>query len=204
MSIQADAPRLVLASGSESRRMLLQSAGLRFDVRVARVDEAEVKRAARAEGASADAVALLLAEMKAQRIAYRDDACVVIGCDQLLVCGESWFDKPADVADARAQLLALRGRTHTLVTAVVCQRGRQRLWHHVARPKLTMRNFGEAFLDEYLRAERDALTTTVGAYRLEGLGAHLFDAVEGDHAAVLGLPLLPLLGFLRQHRVLQG
>ena len=166
------------------------------------VDEAEVKRAARADGATAEETALLLAELKATRIARRDPDALVIGCDQLLVCEERWFDKPAHLAEARAHLLNLRGRTHTLVTAVLCQRGEQRLWHHVALPKLTMRAFSESFLDTYLAAEGDALTTTVGAYRLEGLGVHLFDMVQGEHAAVLGLPLLPLLGFLRQHGVL--
>ncbi|HET9018801.1 MAG TPA: Maf family protein [Acetobacteraceae bacterium] len=200
--MQADTPRLVLASASASRRALLEGAGLRFTVQPASIDEGEVKRAAQADGASADDTALLLADLKAQRVARRDPEALVIGCDQLLVCGDRWFDKPADVAEARAHLLALRGRTHELVTAVLCRRGNQRLWHHVARPRLTVRMFGEAFLDAYLAAEGKAVTGTVGAYRLEGLGVHLFDAVQGEHAAILGLPLLPLLGFLRQHGVL--
>ena len=202
MSFQAASPRLILASASASRKAQLEHAGLRFEARAAHVDEAEVKRAARADGATAEETALLLAELKATRIARRDPDALVIGCDQLLVCEERWFDKPAHLAEARAHLLNLRGRTHTLVTAVLCQRGEQRLWHHVALPKLTMRAFSESFLDTYLAAEGDALTTTVGAYRLEGLGVHLFDMVQGEHAAVLGLPLLPLLGFLRQHGVL--
>lgn len=200
--MQADAPRLVLASASASRKMLLEQAGLRFEARAAQVDEAGIKRGARAGGATAAETALLLAEMKAQRIARRDPEALVIGCDQLLVCEDRWFDKPADLAEARDHLMFLRGRTHTLVTAVLCQRGEQRIWHHVAQPRLTMRPFSDGFLDAYLQAEGDALTTTVGAYRLEGLGVHLFDAVQGEHAAVLGLPLLPLLGFLRQHGVL--
>jgi septum formation protein len=95
-------------------------------------------------------------------------------------------------------LQALRGRSHTLVTAVLCQQGDQRLWHHVARPKLTMRNFSDAFLVDYLQAEGMALTGSVGAYRLEGLGIHLFDRIDGEHSAILGLPLLALLGFMRQ------
>jgi septum formation protein len=200
--LQAESPRLVLASASASRRLLLERAGLRFSAVAAHVDEAEVKRSARAAGSSARETALLLAEMKAERIARRDPDALVIGCDQLLVCGARWFDKPADMAQARAQLLALRGQAHELVTAVLCQRGGQRLWHHVARPRLTMRAFSDDFLDAYMAAEGDALTTTVGAYRLEGLGVHLFDTVQGEYAAILGLPLLPLLGFLRQHGVL--
>lgn len=203
MNIQADSPPLVLASASASRRALLDHAGLRFSVQAAAVDEAAVKREARASGASPADAALLLAQMKADRVAARHPAALVIGCDQLLVCDGRWFDKPADPAEARAQLLALRGRAHELVTAVTCLRDQRHVWHHVARPRLTMRSFGEDFLDAYLAAEGDAVTTTVGAYRLEGLGVHLFDAVVGEHAAILGLPLLPLLGFLRQHGVLR-
>ena len=202
MKLQADAPRLVLASASASRRALLEHAGLRFSAQAAAVDEAAAKQSARDSGATAADTALLLAEMKAARIARREPDALVIGCDQLLVCGNRWFDKPADRAEARAHLCALRGQTHELVTAVLCLRAGRRIWHHVARPRLTMRAFGDDFLDAYLAAEGDAVTATVGAYRLEGLGVHLFDAVEGEHAAILGLPLLPLLGFLRQHRVL--
>jgi septum formation protein len=201
MTLQADLPRLVLASASASRRLLLEQAGLRFEARAAHIDEAAVKHGARGVGASADEAALLLAELKAQRIARTDPEAIVIGCDQLLVCEDRWFDKPTDVAEARAHLQALRGRSHVLVTAVLCWRGEQRLWHHVAHPKLIMRAFSDAFLEQYLLAEGSALTTTVGGYRLEGLGVHLFDAVVGEHAAILGLPLLPLLGFLRQHAV---
>ncbi len=202
MTFQAESPRLILASASASRRALLEQAGLRFEARAAHIDEAAVKRAGRAEGATADDTALLLADLKARRIARTAGDALVIGCDQLLVCDGAWFDKPSDVAGARRQLRTLRGQTHTLVTAVLCLRDGQRVWHHVARPKLTMRGFSDAFLEAYLAAEGEALTTTVGAYRLEGLGVHLFDAVEGGHAAILGLPLLPLLGFLRQHGVL--
>jgi septum formation protein len=204
MSLQADAPPLVLASASSARRAVLEAAGLRFEALPATVDEAGVKAAARAEGARAEDAALLLAELKAVRVARRRPEALVIGCDQLLVCDGEWFDKPDGTDEARAQLRALRGRAHTLVTAVLCQRGGQRLWHHVARPRLTMRGFSDAFLDDYLALEGAAVTTTVGAYRLEGAGVHLFDAIEGEHSAILGLPLLPLLGFLRQHGVVAG
>jgi septum formation protein len=204
MKLQAEEPRLVLASASAGRKAVLAQAGLRFTARAAHIDEAEVKRSGQAEGASADEVALLLAELKARRIVRGDPAALVIGCDQLLVCDGQWFDKPVDLTQARQHLLALRGRSHTLVTAVHCQRGEQFLWHHTAHPRLTMRAFSDAFLTEYLDAEGEALLATVGAYRLEGLGVQLFDAIEGEHAAILGLPLLPLLGFLRQHGVLIG
>lgn len=194
--------RLILASQSPFRAGLLAAAGVALETMAAHVDEAEVKEAARAEGASADETALLLASLKAERIARRHPEALVIGADQMLVCEGAWFDKPPDMAAARAQLLALRGRAHTLVTAVLCQRGGQRLWQHVAKPKLVMRDFSEAFLDQYLALEGEVLTTTVGAYRVEGPGLQLFDRIEGEHSEIVGLPMLALLGFLRQHGVL--
>jgi septum formation protein len=199
---QAETPRLILASQSVSRRALLAAAGLAFEAVPARVDEDAVKRAARAEAASPDEAALLLASLKAERVARSRPEALVIGCDQILVCDGAWFDKPRDMAEAAEHLLRLRGRSHTLVTAVVCRIGGEAAWQHVATPRLTMRRFSDAFLDAYLAAEGEALLSSVGAYRLEGLGVHLFDRIEGEHAAILGLPLLALLGFLRQHGAL--
>jgi septum formation protein len=207
MSLQAEAPRLVLASASAARAGLLRAAGLRFTVQAAAIDETAVKQAAAADRLTDDGTALLLAELKAARVAARpaDDRApddMIIGCDQLLVCEGRRFDKPGDQAEAREQLQGLRGHTHILFSAVVCLRGGQRVWHHVARPRLAMRDMSDDFIDAYLAAEGDAVLACVGAYRLEGLGVQLFDRVEGEHAAILGLPLLPLLGFLRQHGVL--
>ena len=204
MSFQAATPPVVLASGSATRRALLDAAGIVHEVVPAAVDEAEIKRGARAEGAGADDTAMLLAELKARRGARARPDALVIGADQLLVCDDRWFDKPASPDEPRSQLQALRGRAHTLVTAVLCQRGEHPVWRHIARPRLAMRAFSDAFLDEYLRREGEAVTQTVGAYRIEGLGIHLFDSMAGEHAAILGLPMLPLLGFLRQHRVLDS
>ncbi|WP_270935210.1 Maf family protein [Falsiroseomonas oryzae] len=207
--LQRDAPRLVLASASATRRTLLTRAGLAFEAMPAAVDEAALKESAQAEGIPPEDAAILLAEAKAERIARRMPEALVIGSDQLLVCRmedakDRWFDKPADMAEARANLLALRGRTHRLVTATVAWRGGERVWQDVSIPRLTMRGFTEAFLDAYLAAEGEAILASVGAYRLEGLGIHLFSRVEGEHAAILGLPLTPLLGFLRGHGVLAG
>jgi septum formation protein len=202
--LQAAEPQLVLASASLSRRSLLEAAGLRFEVAPAHIDEAEVKRAAQAEGMSAGDTSLALADLKAGRVSGRDPRALVIGADQILVCDGSWFDKPADSAAARVQLGELRGRPHSLATGVVCFHGGERVWHHLTEPRLVMRQVSDAFLDEYLAAEGDAVTSTVGAYRLEGRGIHLFERIDGDHSAILGLPLLPLLGFLRQHGVLAG
>jgi septum formation protein len=123
---------------------------------------------------------------------------LVIGADQILVCDGVWFDKPMDVPAAREQLRALRGRCHRLETATVCRQGEARLWHGTVSPRLTMRDFSDVFLDSYLASEAGTVVSTVGAYRLEGLGIQLFAVIDGDHSAVLGLPLLPLITFLRQ------
>jgi septum formation protein len=200
--LQTPEPPLILASASTARRAVLEAAGLRFEAIAAAVDEAAIKESARAEGYPAADAAMMLAEAKARRIAARRPEALVIGCDQMLVLEDRWFDKPESIEDARRHLEALRGKTHQLVTAVLCWRGGQRIWQHVATPRLTMRPVSDEFLDAYLALEGDQVTTTVGAYRLEGPGIHLFDKVEGEHAAILGLPLLPLLGFLRQHGAL--
>jgi septum formation protein len=154
-----------------------------------------MKRVARLRQAAAGEAALALARAKA---AVPDcPGAIVIGCDQILVCGQTWYDKPADMAAARAQLMALRGQTHTLETACVAMRNGAEIFHDVATPRLTMRAFSDGFLDAYLAAEGEAVLGSVGAYRLEGPGIQLFEQMEGDHSAILGLPLLPLLGFLR-------
>ncbi len=195
--MQADSPRLILASASTARRTVLAAAGLRFDVRPAAIDEAAIKRAACSEGLDATAAALRLADAKAADIARQEPRALVIGADQILTCDGAWFDKPADLAAARRLLQALRGRPHELATAVVCHAGDHVRWQHAALPRLTMRAFSEAFLDAYLIAEGKGVLGSVGAYRLEGPGVQLFERVDGEHTAILGLPLLPLLGFLR-------
>ncbi len=188
------APLLVLASGSAARRSLMAAAGLEFQVAPARVEEGAIRERMRLAG-EAGSGALALASAKARAVVW--PGAVVIGADQMLVCEGRWFDKPADLAAAREHLLALRGRRHELVTAVACWQDGSELWCHVARPNLQMRAFSDRFLDAYLAAEGAACLGSVGAYRLEGLGLQLFEAVEGEHAAILGLPMLALLGFLR-------
>ena len=202
VEMQRNSPRLILANQSKFRAGLLAAAGVTAEAMPAFVDEAEIKAGAKAEGMSAVDTAMVLASLKAERIARRFPEALVVGGDQILVCEGRWFDKPPDLNAARTQLRELRGRTHELVTAVLCQRGEQRVWQHVATPRLVMRDFSEAFLEEYLTVEGEVLTTTVGAYRVEGPGMQLFDRIEGEHTAIMGLPLLPLLGFLRQHGVL--
>jgi len=200
--IQLGDPPILLASASASRAAVLRATGLQFEARAAHVDEDALKAAALAEGLPVAETALLLADAKARRLALRDPNTLVIGGDQMLVCEDQRFDKPADRGAARSQLLALRGKSHSLPTAVVAWRHGRRIWHHVATPRMTMRSFSYAVLDAYLDAEGDAVLASVGGYRIEGPGIHLFDRIEGAQDAILGLPLLPLLGFLRQHGVL--
>lgn len=199
---QAEDPPLILASGSATRAGLLRAAGLRFTVMTPGVDEAAIKASARAEGIPPADAALMLAEAKAERISRRNPDALVIGADQLLVCEGAWFDKPADAEAARVQIARLAGRRHELVTAVLCHRGGARVWQHVAVPRLTMRALRPEVIADYVAAEGEAVTTSVGAYRVEGLGVRLFSRIEGEHSEILGLPMLPLLGFLRHHGVL--
>ncbi len=196
---QVLAPPLVLASGSAARRALLAGVGLRFSAFTPNIDEGAVKAATRREGGTPEKAATALAGQKAA--AFRGDEAMVIGCDQILVCEGEWFDKPPTMEAARQHLLHLRGRAHTLVTATVCYRAGARVWTHMAKPRLAMRAFSGAFLDAYLGAEGEAVLESVGAYRVEGLGMHLFDAIEGEHSAILGLPLTPLLGYLRRQGI---
>ena len=193
--------RLILASASSARAALLRAAGIKFVIEPAAIDEPRIKRLARAIGDSAIACAHALAVEKARVVSARHPDALVVGADQILVAGDDWFDKPADLAEARAQLCALRGRSHALATAACLMAGGAVLWQATSAPELRMREFSDAFLDSYIAAEGEALLASVGAYRLEGRGIQLFSGIAGDHFAVLGLPLLELLGFLRQRGV---
>lgn len=197
----AQSTAVVLASASATRAKMLANAGVTCEIDPAAIDEAELKRALRHERASSAEAAETLAELKATKVSHRHKGALVIGSDQMLECGDVWFDKPADLDHARAQLIALRGKDHFLVTAVVLARDGTRLWHHVDRARLHMRPFSNAFLDRYLESVGKDACESVGAYRLEGLGAQLFSRIEGDYFTILGLPLLPLLDCLRNHGV---
>lgn len=197
----AAAAPVVLASASAVRARLLAAAGIAFEQHPAPVDEGEVKNALKSEGASAREAAESLAELKAQHISRKYPGAFVIGADQILECGGEWFDKPGDRPDAAASLKALGGRDHDLVVAVCVVRGGSVLWHHSERARLHVRALDEGFIERYLDAAGQAALDSVGAYQLEGLGANLLSRIDGDYFTILGLPLLPLLDFLRGHAV---
>jgi len=192
--------KLVLASGSAARRKMLEAVGLTFEVDPPRVDEEAAKASLRAGGLKPRDQADALAELKALSVS-RSRPDFVIGADQMLALGGDVFDKPKDMNDARQHLLRMRGQTHELITAAVVAREGAIIWRHIDTPKLKMRAFSDAFLDDYLAQAGDNVLRSVGAYQLEGLGAQLFERVEGDFFSVLGLPLLPLLAFLREHGI---
>jgi len=186
---------LVLASSSAVRRKLLEAAGIPVEVRPASLDERALEASAPKDDPSA--VAALLARTKALQVAKGMPDRLVVGADQTLAFGKRRFDKPGDRAVARVQLQGLAGRTHELHAAVAVARGEDVLFEHVAVARLTMRPLSDAVLDRYLDAAGAAVTASVGGYQLEALGVHLFERIEGDHFTILGLPLLPLLAYLR-------
>ncbi len=192
--------RLILASQSRTRQALLANAGIGFEAVTAEIDERAVQQAS---GHSAPGeIASLLAREKALSVSARQPGKFVIGADQTLALGERLFSKPAGRAQAAEQLRALAGQRHELHSAVAVARDGKILFEAVAIAGMTMRRLGEAEIDAYLDEAGGAVTSSVGAYQLEGLGVHLFERIEGDHFTILGLPLLPLLAFLRSERLL--
>ncbi len=194
---------VILASGSASRRSLLQNAGVEAACIKPNVDEDSAKAAFRAENMSVRDQAMRLAEMKAMKVSLQHEG-LAIGGDQMLALGNEAFDKPVDLDGARSHLTKLSGKTHTLETAiVVCENGRP-VWRFLARPRLTMRSLSPEYIDAYVDDVGEPLLSTVGAYQLEGLGAQLFTSIEGDYFSILGLPLLPLLDYFRTRGVLSA
>ena len=186
---------LILASQSRARQMLLANAGIDFEAVPADIDEREIQQAS---GLSTPGdIAALLARRKALSVSLRQSGRFVIGADQTLARGARLFAKPAGRAQAAEQLRALAGGSHELHSAVAVARDGEILFEGVFIARMTMRQLGEPEISAYLDAAGEAVTTSVGAYQLEGLGVHLFERIEGDHFTILGLPLLPLLAFLR-------
>jgi len=195
-------PPVILASQSGARAAVLTAAAVPFTVQPARIDEDTIKQSLHAEDAPAIEAATVLAEMKAVKVSSAAPNALVIGSDQILDLDGSWFDKPADAAGVADHLRALSGKRHTLATATVAALGGRRIWHSQATPVLTMRPVSDAFIADYVAACGDTAVHSVGGYQLEGRGVQLFSDIQGDYFTILGLNLLPLLGFLREHRVL--
>lgn len=201
MSIATLNDRLILASKSAGRAAVLKAAGLSFEQIVSGVDEDAIKDSLRAEGVSVRDQADALAETKAMKVSSQHRG-VVLGADQMLEIDGRPLDKANSREEASAYLKLLRGKTHVLHSALVaCIEGAP-VWRHLARPKLTMRNFSDAFLEAYLDEIGETALQTVGCYQIEGRGAHLFERIEGDQYSIMGMPLLPLLGWLRDRRTL--
>lgn len=190
-------PELVLASASQARRAILENAGIAHSVRPARVDEDELKRALTASPIKGRDLADALAEAKAIKISARDPEALVLGADQVLVCNDIFFDKPIDMDHARAHLAGLSGKQHQLCGALVLAQGGEAIWRHVAIAKMHMRPLSQEGIDAYLAVAGPDILSSVGAYQLEGVGAQLFERIDGDYFTVMGLPLLPLLQQLR-------
>ncbi|MBI1217027.1 MAG: septum formation protein Maf [Rhodobacteraceae bacterium] len=189
---------LILASASPIRAELLRRAGLSVEAMPARVDEAAIRSALEAEGARPRYMADTLAEMKARKIADRHPDRWVLGCDQVLDLSGSVFGKPDTPDAARAQLQALRGKSHKLLSAAVLYHAGQPVWRHVGEVRLTMRVFSDAYLDDYVKRLWPGIGESVGAYKLEEEGVRLFSRIDGDYFTILGLPLIELLGYLGQ------
>lgn len=200
MTVWQGKQRLVLASHSRARQMLLANAGIDFEAIPADIDERAAQQSA---GLSEPAdIAALLAREKAVAVSRQKPDRYVVGADQTLALGQRLFNKPSDRAQAEEQLRALAGRTHELNSAVAVARGGKIVFAHVAIARMSMRPVSEAEIEAYLTHAGEAVTSSVGAYQLEGLGVHLFERIEGDHFTILGLPLLPLFAFLRSEQLL--
>ena len=187
---------LILASGSRIRKTILENAGLTFRVQTSRVDEDELKHSMRHQGMSPRQQAEYLAEMKSEKVSSQTSG-LVLGADQMMSLDGEGFDKPRDRQDAFERLKYFSGKSHNLECAAVISENGEAVWRYTARPKLTMRNLSDSFINDYLDQIGNAAFESVGAYQLEGLGVQLFSEIEGDYFSILGLPLLQVLTYLR-------
>ncbi|WP_421927907.1 Maf-like protein [Neoaquamicrobium sediminum] len=195
---------IVLASGSPFRRKMLEDAGLEIEVEKPQIDERAVEAAVANSGVGPEDLALILAEAKALEVSQDRPGALVIGTDQTLSLGDEVLHKPRDMEEARRRLLALSGKTHQLNSAVVLMRDGELLWRHVGVARLTMRELDPGFIGRHLSHVGEKVLSSVGAYQIEGEGIQLFEAIEGDHFTIVGMPLLPLLAKLREMQAIDG
>lgn len=196
-------PPVVLASASATRAAILKGAGIGFSIHAAQIDEDSVKHSMHSANRSALDTAQALSDLKASQVSLGYPEALVIGGDQMLVCGDTWFDKPRDLATVREQLCLLRGRAHELLTAISVARGGAVIWRFSVTSELVMRCFSDEFLDRYVESEREHACNSIGGYRLEGLGVQLFSKINGEYYDILGMPLISLLNFLREHGAIE-
>lgn len=196
------APPLILASQSASRRAMLDAAGVSYGAHPAHVDEAAIKAALLAEHQPPRTIADALAEAKATKLSLREPSALVVGSDSLVSVGDRLFDKPVTRDDAAAHLSAFSGQVMHLTSAVVAAEGGRAVWRHVDVAQLTVRPLSDTFIATYLDQEWPAIAGCVGCFRIEGPGVQLFSQIRGDYFTILGMPLLPLLDYLRVRRVM--
>ena len=196
--------KLILASGSAARRQMLTNAGYAFEIIKADIDERQIQAAHLSSGKPAHDLAPALANAKARSVSSRYPADLVVGSDQVLICDGRVLNKVADLEQASAQLSVLQGKSHQLVSAVACWIGKEAVFEATESAGLSMYRLTSKEIEQYLRETGETILGSVGCYQIEGKGVRLFEAIEGSHFAIMGMPLLPLLGFLRQYKHLSG
>lgn len=192
--------KLILASQSKIRTKLLQNANIPHSLLPAQIDEAQIKKSM--SKADPEEVAMELARQKAEKISLKNLNSLVLGCDQVLFFEHTVFDKPRSQTEARQHLQKLRGHQHTLISAQTMYLGGKQIWKNTEKAHLKMREFSDTFLEQYLEKTGSDICSSVGGYKIEGLGAQLFDSIDGDYSTILGMPIFPLMKFLRSQKIL--
>jgi septum formation protein len=197
-------PKLILASSSPFRRMLMGNAGITFEAHPAEIDERAIEAPLEQDGATPDAIAMVLAKAKARDVSGRFAGALVIGSDQTMSLGDRAFHKPKSMGEAADHLIALSAKTHRLNSAIAIACNGDIIWEHMSRAELTMRELTTDFVARHLKRVGDRALSSVGAYQLEGEGLQLFSKIDGDYFTILGLPMLPLLEKLRELEAIDG
>lgn len=196
--------KIVLASSSKIRADLLENTGLSFEIHPSNIDEASIREIFKTKELDPADIAEILAESKATEVSKQFPDALVIGCDQILALNDEIFEKPKNREDAQSSLFKLRGKTHSLISAIVIVKNQEVIWRYSENAHLTMHNFSPEFLGKYMALCGDKILSSVGAYQLESFGIHLFEEIKGDYFTILGFPILALLNFLRSEGYTQS